>query len=98
MIVRIVKMHFAGQYVADFKVLFDQYKSSIRNQPGCTHLELYQDRSDAGLFYTYSHWQNEESLNNYRGSSLFSIVWPATKIMFDRKPEAHSLNTLHRLG
>jgi heme-degrading monooxygenase HmoA len=52
---------------------------------------------DRQRFYTYSYWQDEVSLNNYRKSALFEVVWPKTKAMFDQKPIAHSLEKVHSL-
>ncbi|GAK89146.1 hypothetical protein JCM19298_2317 [Nonlabens ulvanivorans] len=97
MIVRIVRMHFRPDAVAAFEKLFDTQKEQIRNQDGCSLLELYQDKEDPCSFYTYSYWENEEALNNYRHSALFSEVWPATKALFDEKPSANSLNKIHSL-
>jgi len=97
MIVRIVKMHFRPDAVRAFEELFDAHKEQIRGQEGCSLLELYQDKDDNCSFYTYSYWENETALNNYRHSALFSEVWPATKALFDQKPTANSLNKIHSL-
>lgn len=97
MIVRIVKMHFKPNAVAQFETLFDTHKESIRAQDGCHLLELYKDKDDSCSFYTYSYWENEEALNNYRHSALFSEVWPATKALFDQKPAANSFSKVHSL-
>lgn len=88
MVVRIVKMTFKADQVDQFKETFEKYKVEIRNQPGCTHLKLIQDVHDPTLFCTYSHWESEEDLNNYRFSSTFQEVWPLTKERFAAKPEA----------
>ncbi|WP_438962160.1 putative quinol monooxygenase [Nonlabens sp.] len=97
MIVRIVKMHFKPDAVAQFEALFASHKESIRAQEGCSLLELYQDKDDSCSFYTYSYWENEEALNKYRNSELFSKVWPATKVLFDQKPAANSFHKVHSL-
>lgn len=91
-------MHFHARNVKTFEELFDRYKEQIRNQPGCTFLELYQDLQDPCEFYTYSHWKNEESLNKYRYSALFKEIWPATKALFDKKPTAKSVIKKHSLS
>jgi hypothetical protein len=97
MIVRIVNMHFKETAVGKFQNMFDAYKEQIRNQPGCSFLELYQDIDDEQRFYTYSYWEDEEALNKYRNSTLFSEVWPQTKAMFDEKPQANSVAKIHSL-
>jgi quinol monooxygenase YgiN len=90
-------MHFVADQVENFKIKFEGWKNHIRNQEGCLYLELIQDINDPQSFYTYSHWQDETALNKYRNGALFKEVWPATKAMFDRKPQATSLTQLHSL-
>lgn len=98
MIVRIVKMHFKADQIDNFKTMFDEIKDSIKQQPGCSVLELYQDIEDDTVFFTYSLWDDESDLNNYRKSALFKEIWPTTKAMFAKDPEATSVNKIHSLG
>lgn len=97
MIVRIVTMHFREDAIDAFMELFAYKKEAIRQQPGCTLLELYQDKNNPQKFSTYSYWNTEEDLNNYRESALFNEVWPRTKVLFDKKPEATSFVKIHSL-
>lgn len=90
MIIRIVRMTFQEDKVSEFLAIFDQYKEAIRKQPGCTHLELWKDLHQPNSYSTYSHWESESDLNNYRHSETFGKVWPATKLLFSEKPVAYS--------
>lgn len=90
MITRIVKMTFAPERVNDFLALFDESKERIAGFPGCKHLKLLNDKASGNIFFTYSIWDNEESLENYRNSDLFAGVWAKTKILFSTKAEAWS--------
>ncbi|MCE9539496.1 MAG: antibiotic biosynthesis monooxygenase [Bacteroidetes bacterium] len=94
MIIRIVKMTFKPDKVADFSKIFDESKQYIRNMEGCSHLELFNDINSPTIFFTYSHWQSENDLNNYRNSELFKGVWGKTKILFAAKAEAWSVKSL----
>ncbi len=91
MIIRIVKMTFAPEKVNDFLEIFNTSKLLIRNFKGCSHLELLNDINQPNIFFTYSYWQEESNLNNYRDSELFAGVWAKTKILFNAKPEAWSV-------
>ncbi|WP_295124965.1 putative quinol monooxygenase [uncultured Chitinophaga sp.] len=91
MILRIVKMTFDPLRVGEFTRLFDKQKAQIRHFPGCTHLELWNHSSENHVFFTYSHWESEQHLDNYRNSDLFRETWAATKILFAGKPEAWSV-------
>lgn len=92
MIVRIVKMTFVPGKTEAFLEVFDTYREHIRKQQGCIHLDLLRDIKSPNVFFTYSHWENEDDLNNYRDSELFATVWGKTKLLFEIKAEAWSLN------
>jgi quinol monooxygenase YgiN len=91
MITRIVKMTFQPEKVDEFLSLFYEKKMHIEQFDGCRNVVLLNDIQNKNVFFTYSHWENEDSLNNYRNSELFNDVWKKTKILFAAKPEAWSL-------
>ena len=97
MIIRVVKMVFNEDDVESFKNLFEERKSLIRNFEGCTHLELWQDKTHQNIFFTYSWWDSEEHLNTYRASHFFDDTWTTTKQKFAARPEAWSVEMLHSL-
>ncbi|WP_375242266.1 putative quinol monooxygenase [Lacinutrix sp.] len=92
MFVRIVKMSFAEENIIPFLDNFETVKQKIRNFEGCQFLELYRDKHNTNIFFTYSYWNTEDDLNNYRDSDLFKSVWAKTKPMFNAKPEAWSVD------
>lgn len=94
MFVRIVKMSFKPSKIQEFLTNFEANKSKIRNSKGCDQLELYRDKKDNSIFFTYSIWQSEEDLENYRNSDLFNNVWAKTKILFRDKPKAWSVDKI----
>ena len=98
MIVRIVKMGFYKHYIEEFLNNFNTNKLKIRGFKGCEFLELYRDKSNTNVFFTYSHWTSEAALENYRQSDLFKSVWAKTKPLFNIKPEAWSVDKLESLS
>ncbi len=90
MIIRIVKMGFIPDQIDAFLKNFEQNKSKIRNFEGCSHLQLLRDEHQSNQFFTYSYWESESHLNNYRNSALFKEVWANTKNKFSQIPEAWS--------
>ena len=92
MFVRIVKMGFQEDKIEEFLANFEENKSKIRGFEGCKFLELYRDKDNTNRFFTYSYWKDEESLENYRHSELFKKVWANTKVLFNEKPEAWSVD------
>jgi len=97
MLVRIVKLSIDDKHIAQFKANFEASKEDIRHFEGCQFLELYQEKHNQNLFFTYSYWNSEHDLNNYRYSDLFQGIWAKTKPMFNAKPEAWSVNKLASL-
>ncbi|MFT7666610.1 MAG: autoinducer 2-degrading protein [Patiriisocius sp.] len=93
MLTRIVKMEFREEKVASFLADFEIVKHKIRHVQGCLHLDLLRDRNDPTIFFTYSKWEQENDLENYRRSSLFKDVWATTKPMFRSKASAWSVDT-----
>ena len=94
MIKRFVKMTFKPEHIQEFKTIFNSNKALIAAVEGCTHVELLQDINNPCIFFTFSLWQNADYIEQYRHSDLFKGVWAKTKVLFDDKPEAWSLNGL----
>ena len=94
MIKRIVKMSFELEKVEKFKSIYELNWHKIIGFEGCLHVELLQDPSSPSIFFTYSNWESEKHLNNYRDSIVFKTVWASTKVLFNEKPEAWTLNVL----
>jgi len=92
MFVRIVKMSFEPSKVEEFLGHFETHKKQIRAFVGCQLLELYRDRNQKHVFFTYSFWDSEDHLENYRQSELFKNVWSKTKPLFNDKPEAWTVD------
>jgi len=92
MFVRIVKMSFQPKKVHQFLELFENKKELIRNSKGCLLLELYRDKQHPETFFTYSYWDTDQELENYRSSDLFKDVWVKTKVLFNDKPLAWSVD------
>ena len=97
MFVRIVKMSFEPSKIEEFLANFEEKKAHIRAFDGCEFLELYRDKHNTNVFFTYSYWQSEADLELYRHSNLFKGVWAKTKPLFNAKPEAWSVDKLASL-
>lgn len=90
-------MTFREDATDDFLTVFENSKHLIRGFEGCTYLELLREKHNGVVFFTYSKWLDEDSLNKYRNSPLFATTWAATKILFAAKPEAWTVDELHSL-
>ncbi len=91
MFIRIVRMHFTESGVEEFLEIFNQHRTAIRNFPGCSHLQLLKDPEDLLCYTTLSHWDQLQSLENYRKSELFGSVWGRVKTLFSERTQAFTL-------
>jgi len=92
MLVRVVKMKFEAEHLSAFLAHFETVKWEVAKFEGCKGMQLLQDIKDPCLIFTYSIWQSEQDLANYRQSELFASIWPKIKPWFAQKAEAWSLN------
>lgn len=83
--------------IDEFQSNFETNKHKIRAFEGCEFLELYQDKHNTNIFFTYSYWKSESDLEHYRNSDVFKSVWAKTKPLFNTKPEAWSLDKVASL-
>lgn len=97
MINRIVRMSFHPEKVEDFLQVFNNSKEHIATFSGCNSLSLMRDASYENVFYTYSLWDSIDALENYRLSDLFKTTWARTKILFNDKPMAFSLEVFEKV-
>ena len=97
MIIRIVKLSFQAESISNFKTIFEENKQKIISQKGCNRIEMLEDINDLNVIFTYSWWDSEGDLNNYRNSELFKDVWSKTKILFSKKPEAWSTKKINEV-
>ena len=88
-------MSFKKDKIDEFLSNFSENKDKIKSFKGCKFLELYRDKIDPTIFFTYSYWESDLDLENYRNSELFKNVWSITKQLFDDKPEVWSMNKIY---
>ncbi|MBE9464983.1 putative quinol monooxygenase [Dyadobacter subterraneus] len=93
-IIRIVRMTFLPEKINEFQRIFEQCKNDIRSMPGCLHLELWRDVDNPNIFVTHSHWESVETLEDYKRTEFFGLIWKKTKILFADTPQAFSVEKI----
>ena len=94
MITRVVRLTFKPEFAASFISIMQLHQEQIKNFKGCSHLNSYQDIHVPHVFFTISHWEDENALNEYRHSDFFKTLWSTLKPMFAEKTVAHSLGNM----
>lgn len=87
-------MNFRVEEIEKFKSIFAKSQPFIQDFQGCKHVELWQELNFPEKMTTFSIWESEEALNNYRKSELFQTTWAQTKILFQAPPVANSYTYL----
>jgi len=91
MIIRIVKLTFKEKGAEEFLRLFNERKKEIRHYKGCLHLEVWREEGKPNVLFTYSYWESEAVLNDYRYSDFFRDTWSQAKPLFAEKAQAWSV-------
>lgn len=94
MIIRIVKMKFRTENCAEFEAVFSESQEKISSFKGCNGVKLWRDLHDSSTYFTYSHWNNLESLDEYRNSDFFKSTWQKTKPLFSAPALAWSVEEM----
>ena len=66
MIIRIVKLSFQEDKLADFLAHFENVKWEVASFPGCQGMRLLQDLKNPNRVMTDREGESEEALENYR--------------------------------
>lgn len=90
--IRIVKLTFEENKITEFLTFFDSIKHIVNNFPGCNGMKLLQDIHNPAIIMTYSLWEGEQDLENYRVSPEFQRIWGTIKPWFATKAEAWSVD------
>lgn len=98
MLTRIVELNFKKEHVEEFLTDFHIKKARIRNFDGCIQLKLLRDRENTTKFFTYSVWESELHLENYRKSAVFKNIWSMTKPLFSKKATAWSVDVIDEVN
>ena len=85
MIKRLVKLTLKPKMVNTFIDEFVSKSDLIKSSNVCTHLEIWRDVNNKNIVFTYSIWDSEKKLNEYRQSELFEDVWSKVKPLFNKR-------------
>ena len=94
MIKRLVKMEFDSEQIEEFIMFVTPLKAKIKAVQGCLHLEFWRGIDSPTTIFTYSMWDSDYDLEQYRQSELFKETWAVTKQYFSDKPYAISVQEI----
>ncbi len=83
-------MTFQADKCDEFQDFVTTIVDTIASFKGCHKVEILRDVNQRNIFFSYSLWDSEDDLNNYRHSEKFKEIWTKTKQMFSEKTIAWS--------
>jgi quinol monooxygenase YgiN len=90
MIHRFVKLKINPENRQNFEDIFTEHNAKIAAFPGCYSVKLVREISSSGEYFTHSIWEDTQTLENYRNSTLFKEIWQTVKPWFAEKAQAWS--------
>ncbi len=87
-------MEIEPENVSAFVNIFKTNKNIIISFDGCQSVDLLRHINSQNIFFTYSIWDSEISINKYRESNTFKDIWSKTKPLFSKKAKAWSLKEI----
>jgi len=90
-IIRIVRLTFPIENTEKFAEIFHASKDRIAQFDGCLSVEIMKDHNDPQVYYTYSKWDSQNHLDEYRKSAFFKETWTNTKALFSARALAFSM-------
>lgn len=94
MIKRIVRLQFNPDKVEEFLNVYKKHINSMAKRPECISLELLKEKGTLSTFYTFSIWESEDALHEYRSSEYFRDIWGRIKPWFSEKAQAWTLEMI----
>ena len=94
MIKRIVKLEIDPKKKDEFISFFETINKQIIDFEGCVSVNLLLDIHSHHIVFTYSTWESEKHLDEYRNSMFFRDNWRKVKRLFVNKPHAWSVKEI----
>ncbi len=80
--------------IEEFIQFIEPTMQKIQQFKGCEHLEFLKDKNEKNIFFSYSMWESEDSLENYRKSKLFKEFWATVKQWFVKDTQAWTVDNI----
>lgn len=92
MIIRIVKMYLKKDEIKSFTDFFSSFQNQILEFDGCMHHDLFPDKDNKEIYYSYTIWKSEVKLKKYRNSELIKNISKAVEPKCEKEPLAWTVD------
>ena len=98
MLVRIVKLTFNEESMDFFFQEFDKSKALITNFKGCRGMRMLQDMNQKNIVMTYSHWDDENALNNSEDIMYVIVEFMIDELSKHKEKTEYVLDIMNEVG
>lgn len=91
MILRIVKIKIDEVKIDTFKLFMKNLRNEKLRLKGCLHFDYFHEKKNKNIYYTYTIWENEKHLNQYKKSELFKKVISTLNSLSIEEPRAWTI-------
>ncbi len=94
MILRIVKMELNETKIELFEHFMDNLKEEKLKQDGCLHHDIFCDKDNSMMFFSYTIWATEKHLKKYKKTELFKEVTRTIRTLCVKEPIAWTVENV----
>jgi len=94
MILRVVKMELIETKIGLFERFMSNLKDEKLRQEGCLHHDIFCDKDNNSIYFSYTIWNNEKSLKKYKKSELFKVVSQTIRSFCVKEPLAWTVENV----
>ncbi|OFY24093.1 MAG: hypothetical protein A2W98_14235 [Bacteroidetes bacterium GWF2_33_38] len=75
-----------------FATFMKPFQQKIRNFDGCIHHDIFPDKENDDIFYSYTIWKSESKVKKYRNSDLIKHISEAVMPKCTKEPIAWTVD------
>lgn len=82
------------QYIDSFRKRVPVISNEVRRVSGCMHNDIFRDRNNDNIFYSYTIWSSEEDIERYLKSMYYKEIWGDIWDYFKKEPMAWKIDNM----
>lgn len=96
MILRVVKMNVDEEKRDAFELFMKNLREEKLKLAGCLHFDYFHEKNNKNIFYSYTIWESEKYLKQYKKTDLFIEVVSTLKKLCTEEPKAWTIENVFK--
>ncbi len=94
MILRVVKLKVDPRKMEAFQLFMENLHDEKLRLNGCLHFDFFNERQNPNIFYSYTIWEHEKFLKQYKKTDLFKEVVQTLRELCIDEPQAWTIQNV----